>query len=182
MNNYSVYMHTTPNQKRYIGITGKDPKKRWNGGSGYYYNREFHKAIKTYGWNNIKHQVLFQNLSKEEAEQKERELIAKYDTTNPNKGFNYTKGGNHQGMTSDATRKLISRKARKVPCMCVETGEIFESISDAAQHIGIHPSSISNSCTSNGKSSCKGKHFVYVDKTRKREIEQKRRYTCYRWW
>lgn len=31
---YSVYKHTAPNGKVYIGITGKDPEKRWLNGGG----------------------------------------------------------------------------------------------------------------------------------------------------
>lgn len=181
MDTYSVYMHTTPNNKKYIGITGKEPKKRWCGGSGYFYNREFHKAIKHYGWGKIKHEILYTNLSKEEAESKEVELIAKYDTTNPKKGFNYTKGGNHVGMTSDATKAILSSKARKTACVCVETGQQFSSMKEAAKFVGIHPSSISNSCFTNGKGSCKGYHFVYADTERRNQlIEKQSQYV--RWW
>ena len=35
MKNYTVYKHISPNGKIYIGITSKEPIKRWNGGSGY---------------------------------------------------------------------------------------------------------------------------------------------------
>ena len=38
---YSVYMHITPNNKRYIGITKQKPKQRWTSGYGYIQNKYF---------------------------------------------------------------------------------------------------------------------------------------------
>ena len=73
MNNYNVYKHTFPDGKIYIGVS-TNPLKRWSNGHGYYFNVELDKAIKEVGWENIKHEILFDRLSKEEAEQKEIEL------------------------------------------------------------------------------------------------------------
>ena len=48
---YFVYMHTSPNNKRYIGITSyTNPKRRWKGGYGYHKNDYFYRAIQKYGW------------------------------------------------------------------------------------------------------------------------------------
>ena len=55
---YSVYKHTTPNGKVYIGITGKEPEKRWMKGRGYQNNPHFSHAIKFYGWENIEHEIV----------------------------------------------------------------------------------------------------------------------------
>lgn len=92
-NNYTVYMHTSPSEKRYIGITKQKPKKRWNNGNGYKGNKHFANAIKKYGWDNFKHEILFEGLNKEEAEQKEVELIARYNSNNGDYGYNQTNGG-----------------------------------------------------------------------------------------
>lgn len=35
MEGYTVYMHTFPNKKRYIGITKQELSRRWRGGKGY---------------------------------------------------------------------------------------------------------------------------------------------------
>ena len=108
-NNYIVYIHIFPNNKVYIGITCKTPKQRWKNGKSYTNNKYMNNAIKKYGWESIEHKILYKNLTKEAAEQKEIELIAKYDSTNQSKGYNIDKGGNHQGKTSDITRERLSK-------------------------------------------------------------------------
>ena len=94
MENYKVYKHTSPNGKVYIGITKNiNPKTRWDNGNGYPNNKYFTNAINKYGWNNFTHEILFENLSKEEACKKEIELIAKYKSNNPEIGYNLSLGG-----------------------------------------------------------------------------------------
>lgn len=95
-NTYCVYMHKNKiNGKVYIGITGNIPEQRWRNGEGYNYNTHFYNAIQKYGWDEgFDHIILFKNMTKEEAEQKEIDLIKYYDSTNENKGYNMQKGGN----------------------------------------------------------------------------------------
>ena len=50
MSDYTVYKHTTPNGKVYIGMTGRDPEDRWRNGAGYGQTVPFARAIKKYGW------------------------------------------------------------------------------------------------------------------------------------
>ena len=109
MNNkhYSVYKHTTPNNKVYIGITGRSIERRWQGGKNYKSSTYFYNAINKYGWDNIKHEILYINLSKEEAEKIEIELIAKYKSNNNKYGYNIQTGG-HLPKMSEATKKKIS--------------------------------------------------------------------------
>ena len=59
-NVFSVYMHTnTINGKKYVGITSKEPTRRWKGnGSGYRNNEHFWNAIQKYGWDNFEHDVI----------------------------------------------------------------------------------------------------------------------------
>ena len=93
-NNYFVYKHTFPNNKVYIGITQQEPEKRWKNGLGYDAHQKIMKrAIQKYDWENIKHEILYKNLSKNEAWNKEIELIALYDSTNKQKGYNVSQGG-----------------------------------------------------------------------------------------
>lgn len=107
---YKVYKHTFPNGKIYIGITSKvSIEQRW-GENGKYYKGQFvYNAIKKYGWNNIKHEILFEDLTKDQAEQKEIELIALYESNKSNKGYNIQNGGNTQGTMAVSTREKISR-------------------------------------------------------------------------
>ena len=65
---------------------------RWANGLGYA-TQFFGKAVQKYGWDNISHDVLFEGLSLEEANAKEIEMIKKYDTHNPENGYNCTDGG-----------------------------------------------------------------------------------------
>lgn len=112
---YTVYMHINKsNNKKYIGITGQDAERRWReDGSGYKGNRYFSNSIKKHGWDNFKHIVLAGGLTKKEAEAREIELISQYNTTDRSKGYNIANGGNANGMHSEETRKLMSKKAKQ---------------------------------------------------------------------
>lgn len=112
MNSFSVYKHTTPNGKVYIGITSLPPKKRWKNGRGYDLCTAFSRAIVKYGWANIEHEVLFHGLSKEEACAKEIELIEKYDSANPEHGYNLTHGGEHYEPNEEWRAKLSESNKR----------------------------------------------------------------------
>ena len=75
-----------------------------------------YNAIQKYGWENIKHEILFENLSKEEAEQKEIELIEKFKSYNDKFGYNITKGGNYSGNRTEETKRKISEAQKgRVP-------------------------------------------------------------------
>ena len=68
---WCVYCHTNMiNNKKYIGQTKEQPReRRWgNGGIGYKTQQYFWRAIQKYGWDNFKHEVLYTELTKEEAE------------------------------------------------------------------------------------------------------------------
>lgn len=93
MNNYKVYCHIFPNNKRYIGITGTSLARRFRNGKGYSRCPLMGKAIEKYGWENIQHILLEDNLTKEEAEEKEKYYISFYDTRNIEKGYNLAEGG-----------------------------------------------------------------------------------------
>ena len=86
-------MHIFPNNKKYIGITSLKPKYRWSDGKGYKKQKLMYRAILKYGWENIKHEILYTNLSETEAKKKEIELIEKYKSNDENYGYNQTLGG-----------------------------------------------------------------------------------------
>lgn len=119
---WTVYKHTAPNGKVYIGITGQKPEYRWDNGNGYR-AKYFTRAIKKYGWNNFKHEILFTGLTHKEAGKMEQYLIAKYDLNNREKGYNESKGGEYGSLgvhRSAETRRKIS-KAKKGEHRSAET-------------------------------------------------------------
>lgn len=112
--NYKLYVHISPNGKRYYGITNRDKcEYRWNSGKGYYKNKHFTNAINKYGWDNFEHIVLFNNLTKEEACLLEQMYIALYDTMNPKYGYNNTSGGEHYIPSEESRRKNSEAKKGK---------------------------------------------------------------------
>lgn len=103
----TVYKHTTPSGKVYVGITSKKPEERWLNGRGYARNEHFWNAIKKYGWDNIKHEILAEHVSREEACRLEKFYIALYESATPTKGYNLTFGGETGAIhTAESRRKL----------------------------------------------------------------------------
>lgn len=113
---YTVYKHKNKlNGKVYIGITGRNVKDRWGyNGNGYCRNPYFNKAIKKYGWDNFDHKILYENLTKEQAEQMEMKLIAYYDSTNRDKGYNIDKGGSGAERLTEETKRKISESHKGI--------------------------------------------------------------------
>ena len=73
--NWCLYKHTCPNGKIYFGITN-NLKKRWSAmGEQYHSCKRFYYAIRKFGWVNIKHEVLIENLTQEKAGELEKKYI-----------------------------------------------------------------------------------------------------------
>lgn len=107
--NYKVYVHINKiNRKVYIGITCQEVNRRWRNGNGYRGNEYFYRAIKKYGWENFDHNVLFDGLTKDEAEKIEVDLIKQYKATDKNHGYNIENGGNTNGKHSVETLEKMS--------------------------------------------------------------------------
>ena len=120
---WCVYIHTNKiNDKKYIGITGRDPEVRWGrNGRGYYDQQPaMTAAIEKYTWDGFTHEIVANNLTEEEAIEMEIDLIALYKTNccrykNPSYGYNMTDGG--QGSSghrhTDEARKKISISSKE---------------------------------------------------------------------
>lgn len=91
-NKYVVYIHTSPNGKKYCGFSG-NIKRRWQSIGEYKTNILLYRAFKKYGWQNFKHEIIFVSDFKEEALQYEKETIEKLELLNPEKGYNLVEGG-----------------------------------------------------------------------------------------
>lgn len=241
MNNFTIYMHKNKiNNKVYIGQTSQNPLKRWDNGKGYVTSPKFYKAIQKYGWDNFEHIILYTNLTLDEANLKEQELISKYHSTEDNFGYNITSGGKnfhhseetkqkigkanskslkgkhwseeqHELMSkmfsgtgnpfygkhhTEKTKQLISqnRKGKTAgenhpmygkhhsenslqkisqhrqskggkQIICLNTGEIFPTMMDAARWCGLsNASSIGQICNHTGKQKTAGKHPITQEK------------------
>lgn len=104
---FLVYMHTSPKGKRYVGITSQSIFHRWgDGGKRYRRNAHFWNAICRYGWDNFEHTVIASDLDYESACKLEEDLIAKYNLTNPECGYNHTYGGEFNLPSEDVRVKL----------------------------------------------------------------------------
>lgn len=166
---YCVYIHTFPNGKVYVGITGDPPHRRWKSdGYGYHSQRVIYNAIKKYGWDNINHEIVASNLTKEEACNFEVILIRAFNSTNRRFGYNVDNGGTTSGRHSQETLKKMSNSMKQVwksdkyvrnftdesiqkmsdakkvaylgvnnsaakSVICLDTGEVFLTINDAAR-------------------------------------------------
>ena len=132
---YTVYKHTAPGGKVYIGITGRSTAQRWrNDGSGYKQNKHFYRAIQLYGWENIKHEVIKEGLTRAEAAALEVELIAKYDSTNPEKGYNSSTGGDLSAVGVKQSAEANQRRSEANKGR-VKSAETCKRISEAKKGI-----------------------------------------------
>ena len=87
-----IYRIIAPNGKSYIGqavdyVRRMRRHKKMNDGCPL-----IKKAIKKYGWENMKKTILARNMTKEQMDREESNLIKIYDTFGEN-GYNLTKGG-----------------------------------------------------------------------------------------
>jgi len=106
---YCVYKHTTPNGKVYIGITSQRPENRFKNGGGYWHNEHFLRAISLYGWENIQHEILKTGLTRWQAIKEEKRLIAAYDSTNYENGYNKMTGGDGIGTHTQETIEYLRK-------------------------------------------------------------------------
>lgn len=177
---YCVYKHTSPSGKVYIGITSTKPNVRWANGLGYRNQKVFYRAIQKYGWNNFKHEILFFNLTKDDAKNKEIELIKQYKSNctrwqNPTYGYNSTDGGDTKTSTIPVSKEIkiklsnssySKKKKRKIDCFDLNGNFLitYDSLKNAALDNNVETTNISKCCRMFIKS-LNGKMYRYHDDT-----------------
>ena len=110
---YRVYVHIFPNHKKYVGITSSSTLHRWGDhGQGYANQKLMWRAIQKYGWDNIQHIVIADNLSRKQACALEIQLIALFQSNKPRYGYNVSEGGDIPVPRSKETQKRINEKLR----------------------------------------------------------------------
>ena len=107
---WNLYIHIIPKElsgydhdKYYVGVTN-DVKRRWRNKGSEYSKLMFFNAIKKYGWNNIVHIVLFENLYEKLCYMLEKELINMLHTIDRHYGYNRAEGG--YGGDRKGTRRI----------------------------------------------------------------------------
>ena len=106
LNNVYIYCHIFPDKKKYFGMTQQLPKKRWMKGSGYKNQKNVYSAIQKFGWQNIEHIVLYEDIPYEQGRKIERFLIRFFKTNNPEYGYNIKEGDNKTPMAESSKIKL----------------------------------------------------------------------------
>lgn len=132
MGDWKVYKHTTPDGKAYIGITSQTSLRvRFQNGYGYRFCPVFFEAIVKFGWDNITHEILEDNLTKEQALKREIYYIALFKTDKAIHGYNRTPGG--YTVTKEMAKKIsLAKKGKpngkegKIGADCAKSGILFQ--------------------------------------------------------
>lgn len=157
------------NNKFYVGIHSTFDYDDGYIGSG----NAFIKAVKKYGKDQFYYRILSIYDTREEAIAKETEIVDEAFVKDRNT-YNLVSGGIGRVYTSEETRRKISENRdysgitgknspASVEVVCVETGEVFGAIAEAAKFINHKGGSkISKSCE-DVKCSAGGYHWQYYD-------------------
>lgn len=115
-----IYKLTAPNGKYYYGKTTTKFRKRMsNHKSDAFntkkrsYNGYLQRAIRKYGWENFKKEILVDEVPEEDLDNLEISYIKIHNATNRKYGYNLTAGGNG-GSLSEATKKKMSESQKKL--------------------------------------------------------------------
>lgn len=104
-----VYIYKTINlinNKIYIGQSSKEMDHNYLGSG-----RLIKYAIKKYGRQNFKKEILFEGeIKQSELDEKEKEFIKTFNSADLSIGYNIKIGGNNKGIQSDTTKQKIREK------------------------------------------------------------------------
>ena len=169
---YTIYKAISPSGKIYIGYTKDLRKRKWghNGAANAGNNNHICAAIRKYGFKTIEWVILDENLTLEEAKNKEIGYIKEYDSFK--KGYNMTHGGDTVDVEKVIARykdvklrELLSlRKGVKPFYICDLKGNIieeFRSIALCTEKYRLQGSNIGR-CLKNNRKTHKGYTFRYV--------------------
>lgn len=164
-NKWLVYKITSPNGKVYIGCTGNDLDKRFQNGRGYKFNPELYGDILDLGWLNFSKEIIGEYSEEKKARIREHEEIKNYPD-----GYNRYRG--------EKEKRVSNPKDTSKPVVCLDTGDIYMSISKAAKKTGLFKNKISGCCRGL-QNKTGGLHWAflpndYSDEWRKIELAKKR--------
>lgn len=169
---YKIYKYTFPDGKIYIGMTSLSLEQRRD--DGYNHNKPLKQALRQCGWQNLAKEILCDGLTKEQACELEKKIIAEMNATDSSVGYNVSFGGKetfaHLKHTEDHKRRMSEmyqgrvfseqhmqhlKEAHSKERIAVESvdsqGKVikrYRSLGDAADDIRGHKSNISRACKS----------------------------------
>lgn len=170
-----IYMYTFPNGKRYIGKTSTSLKDRQGGANwaGYSHCTVLMKAVKKYGVENIKQEILFEDEMTDEYSSRLEQICILLFKTNcrrfkdPQHGYNTTDGGEgaigHRH--TDESKQKMSESKKKCsgdaansskPVYCVELDKIFPNGVYAEKETGVNRKLISQALHRGTSKTCGG--------------------------
>ena len=157
---WTVYIHIVPKElsgyewdKYYVGITQQNVKRRWgNNGCGYK-NIHFSNAIKKYGFDNMLHEIIANNLTHDEANKFEKILIQKLHSNESKFGYNISSGGDGGNKKDLKAVKQYDKKGNFIG--------VYQSAAEASRNIGCDRTNITHACK-NHKLAC-GYMWCYDD-------------------
>lgn len=173
LNNWKLYVHVNKtNGKMYFGITCNPLTKRFRRGYGYRGCPMFASALKKYGWDGFNHILIYDNLSREEAEAHEKRFISICNTTDKRYGYNIQSGGMSAGGISEEGKRSMREKKvglkapnkRSVVVFNLEGNKIDELpvITFAAEKYDVKVSTLLTHL-SKGRGTCNNLIFRYKD-------------------
>lgn len=159
MRTYCIYCHTNKiNGKKYIGQT-HDYKKRCFP-SNYKGCTKFYFAIQKYGWDSFEHTIIEDNLTLEQANEREEYYIKLYNTIED--GYNLKSGGLNNELSEESKQKISDKILTKKPIICIETQQIYPSALYIERQFGYANSNIIACCR--GKlHTAYGYHWQYAE-------------------
>ncbi len=163
---YTIYVHINKiNKQAYVGQTLQKPEYRWGVNGKGYIKQDFYKAILKYGWDNFEHIILEENLTQDEANEKEKYYIAKYDSYYH--GYNENEGGKNRRLSQKEKDKISlfisstrqgANNSQAKAIICLNTKQKFDTIKQASEWCHSFPENISKSCKR--KNSSSGAHPI----------------------
>ena len=116
----SIYRLTAPNGKYYFGKTIHFKERMSeHRRSAKKCKTYFARAIKKHGWENFNVEILIRDVPEEDLDNLERSYIEIYDSMNPKKGYNLTKGGEgtsgwvpSQEYRNNHSKRIISNRSQ----------------------------------------------------------------------
>jgi hypothetical protein len=146
---WKIYKLTSPNGRSYVGCTELELSKRWINGWGYHHNKELYDDILMYGWLSFNKEVIATYDDETEARKREHAEIQNYPD-----GYNIYRG--QKGYIPTGNPRTPPKAV-----VCVETGQRYSSIKEAARQTGLAKNKISYCCRGIRKSTG-GYHWKFA--------------------